>query len=768
MRLCLNVMGCGVLNMSEFRFIGKNLARQDAIDAATGKAVYCADRVIEGMLYAKTVRCNGVYGRLKSVDTTRASALDGVVFIATAEDIPGVKFHGISLIDQPVLVEVGGIFRLPGEPVAIVAAETERIAEQAVGMIEVEYEEFEPITDYLLACEPESPMIHNIRFPKEYDYAHGDVVKGFQEADIIFKYVQHVPGQEHAYLETEAALAYYDYEGVLTLVSQAHEPFGIRHQVARSLALSVGKVRSIVPTLGGSFGGKQNMTVHIHAALITYHTKRPVHMVWSREESFALSTKRHRGVFRYEIGAKKDGKLTAIKVDYTLDAGAYTEHSMGVTMCAGQSAIGPYYIPNVEVTGRSVFTNNPIAGAFRGYGGPQSVCGLERAMYKLAVELGVSPVDIRLKNMLRIGNKVGNREMVMNTDSNLQPTIESVLQMAENEKPQPSGSGKLVGRGLACALPQFDVSAKPYNGLTGAGAEVEVFFDGTLQVRTGLVEMGTGLRMALAQLAAETMGVDISNIEVILSDSALTPKAGPAVASRSLYCGGNAVVAAAKELKSRLMLHAAKMFASEENRISFDGKKFTEHKTHKELLLREVASNAFLTGVNLVGYAWIVGTEILLGHTHISTLADVEVDVITGEIELLLLATCHDSGKMINPLSVKGQLYGGAVMGQGWAINENLQVKGGRLVNRTLSEYLIPTSLDIAKTTKIGIIEDPYPDGPFGAKGVGEHSMYTIAPAIMNAIEDATGVSLRYFPATPETVWKEMRRQASENNREGM
>lgn len=740
--------------------IGKVIPRIDAINLATGKTQFCADKTIEGMLFAKTCRSKEVYAQILSIDTSKAKALPGVVAVATAEDIPGLNLHGIHILDQAVLVPVGGMVRLVGEPIAIVAAESIQLAEQAVELIQAEYRKLEPITDFEAACLDGSEQIHkDMKFAKEYCYNAGDINKGFFEADIIVEHTQYMPRQEHAYLETEAGIAYYDYDGMLTVYSQSQEPFGIRHQVARSLNLPVGKVRAIVPPVGGAFGGKQSMTVHIHIALLTYMTKRPVQMVWTREESLLMSTKKHPAIYRCKLGAKNNGLFTAFSVDYLLDAGAYTEHSPGVTMCAGQTAVGPYHIPNIEVMGRAVYTNNPISGAFRGYGGPQSTCAIERTIHKLAKQLNLDQAEIRRKNSLKIGDKPGNREMVIDSKVTLIETINNVI-AASGKKPEPSSKYKKTGRGIACSIPQFDVSAKPYNGLTGAGAEVELFFDGTVQIRSGIVEMGTGIRTALAQIVSQELSIDINKIEVILSDTAITPKAGPTVASRSMYCVGNAVKQATEQLKQRICDRAGIIFNVPSYCIEVKNERvFLKGMESKGFSLKEFAVSAFITGTNLVSYIYFKGVHAKLGHTYVSTLADVEVDEETGQVEILFIATSHDAGKIINPLSVKGQLVGGAVMGQGWALMENMQSLGGKILNRTLAEYLIPTSLDIPRKTEVISVEDPYPTGPYGAKGVGEHSMYTIAPAILNAIEDAVGIDLNTFPATPEVVWRALQEQ---------
>ena len=738
-------------------YIGKQVCRKDACLHVTGKTEFGADRRLPGMLVCRAFRSDQIHARLLSLDVSAARLMPGVACVITAEDIPGVNLHGLHKLDQPVLIPVGGILRMQGEPLAVVAAEEMSTVEAAIALIHAAYEPLPILSDPELAAQPGAPQIHPEQFAKEYEFHCGNVAVGFAQADVVVEHTQHVPRQEHAYLEPEAGISYYDYDGILTSYSPSQEPFNIRHQIARTLGLPVHKVRAIVPPLGGSFGGKQNMTVHLHSALVTFLTGRPAQMIWTREESMMLSTKRHPGVFHYRLGAKRSGELVALQADFLLDAGAYTEHSPGVTTAAGIAAAGPYRVPNAQVTGRSVYTNNPISGAFRGYGGPQANAALERAMHVLADRLGMDPIALRRVNALRQGDPVANDWMVTDSPVTLEETMDRVLEAA-GPIPPPTRPGRRVGRGIACGIPQFDVSAKPYNSLTGAGAEVELLFDGTFQVRTGIVEMGTGIRTALAQIVAQEMDVPLEQIDVVLGDTALVPKAGPTVASRAMYCAGNAVLQAVTDLRGRLFRRAGKRFGVPDYCIRAErGSIFALGRHEEALSLSDFAAEAFVLGENLVSFAWVVGTHAKLGQTYITTLADVEVDMQTGESQVLFLATCHDAGKVINPLNVQGQLVGGAVMGQGYALTEELQVRQGAVINKTLAEYPIPTALDIARRTRAISIESPYPTGPYGAKGVGEHSMYTVAPAILNAICDAAGIHLDTFPATPERVWRALK-----------
>lgn len=741
----------------ENKYIGKNIDRRDAIDSATGKLMFCAEKRFPGMLYAKTFRSDHVHAEVLEIDVSQAAQLPGVVAVATAKDIPGANIHGIHLLDQPVLVPVGGKVRLPGEPIAVVAAESVEIAEQALELIEVKYKPLEALNDPELATLESSPQVHETRVIRDYEYNNGDVEQGFKEADVIIEHTQYLPRQEHAYIEPEAGVSFYDSDGILTLFAPAQEPFNTRQQVARSLALPVDQVRAKVPNLGGSFGGKQAMTIQIHIALLTYMTKRPVQMIWTREESMLFSTKRHPGRYYYKIGATKDGMITSMVTDFLLDGGAYADQTPGVIPCAGAETVGPYYVPNIKSYGKGVYTNNPISGAFRGYGGLQTNTALERAIDILADKLGMDYAEIRRKNALKMGDKPGNSLMVTDSRVTLIDTIDQALAMA-GPKPEPSGKHKKVGRGIACSMPQFDVSAKPYNGLTGAGSDVELFVDGTVQVRAGVVEMGTGIKMSLGMIAAEELSLDLSQVDVLLSDSMRTPKSGPTVASRSMYCCGNSVKAAAIQLRERISGKAAEIFQVPAYCIVWeDGMVYAAGRKDEAMPLGKLATLCYMGGTNLVSSVFFTGTHAKLGHTFSTAVADVEVDEETGEVEVLFLGAAHDVGKMINPISVKGQIIGGGLMGMGYALMEDMGSEGGRIIARNFHEYAIPTATDIPKRMEIAIIEEPYPTGPYGAKGVGEHATCTCGPAILNAIADAVHINLDHFPATPERVWRAMK-----------
>jgi CO/xanthine dehydrogenase Mo-binding subunit len=752
--------------MKELEVIGRSVGRVDARGKVTGKARFAADLSLPGVLYAKTLRCPFPHARLLSLDTSKAERLPGVVAVLTADDVPGFNGHGIVMPDQPVLVPVGGTARLRGDPIALVAAESEAIAEKALGLIEVEYKKLEAVTDPEAAMQDGAPILiegEERNICGEHHFQRGDVAIGFAEADVIVENVFHTPRQEHAYLEPEAGLATVDDWGHVTVYTGAQDPvFYLRDPIAKALDLPENKVRVVALLTGGAFGGKTDVSLQIHLALLAFKTGRPVKMVWTREESMALSTKRHPMRIRHKIGATKEGRITAIEAEVLADAGAYVSCSPYVIGVACGQICGPYNVPHVKLDGYAVRTNNPISGACRGYGEPQGILVIECQIDALARRLGMDFIELRLKNAV----KPGMEPVIPGTVLNSPVTLPETIQLACREAgplPEPSGSGKLVGRGIACAMPCFDVTGYPWGALAATGASVEMFEDGAVTVRCGVCEVGTGILTVLAQIVAEELQVDVEDVEVIFGDSAYTPKTGPVVFSRSAYCAGNAVKLAAEKLKARLMEKAAGELNVGVEDLRLEKGRFLGAKDPEQgLTVAEAAALCYRHGVNMVSEGWLKSEREGVGHSYITTVADVEIDEETGQVTVLKLINCHDSGKALNPLNVKGQLIGGAIMGLGWVLSEDVPVEEGVILTPSLAEYLIPTAMDTPEESEALIIESPYPSGPYGAKGCGEASTSSAAPAILGAINNALRGMITELPATPDRVLKALREKATQ------
>jgi CO/xanthine dehydrogenase Mo-binding subunit len=749
------------LARKEGELVGRSVERLDGRSKVTGQTRFSADLEAPGMLHARTLRSPFAHARLVHLDTRDAEMLDGVAAVLTAHDIPGADRFGVVTPDQPVLVPPDGVVHMLGDPVALVAAESASIAQQALGLINVEYQPLPAVTTPESALLPDAPLLFADRpgnVCAEFSIEAGDVERGFSQSQIVIDNLYSTPRQEHAYLEPEAGLATIELDGTIVVYSGAQDTvFYLRGPIASVLAWPENKVRVVAVATGGAFGGKTDPSLQIHLALLALKTGRPVKMVWSREESLLVSTKRHPMKIRHRLGVSNQGRILAIEAHLVADAGAYTSHSPWVLPVACRQLAGAYSVENVKIHAQAVLTNNPISGACRGYGEPQAVLAVECQINLAARSLGLDPSEFRLRNALREGDTPPLYLLPLDSRVSLPDTTAKALERA-GPYPEPSSETKLTGRGMACAMPGFDVAGTSWGSMAGSGARLELFPDGSLVIQSGVCEIGTGITTALAQVAGECLGLDLEVIEVVHGDSATTPKSGPAVASRSAFCSGNAVRLAAEELAARLEAKAAEMMGAETDELILSqGKISVCRRPEKFLLIAEVANRCHQTGVNLVSEKWFHINHPDNGHSFTTVVADVEVDRETGLVEVLNLIVAHDAGRALNPVAVKGQLIGGALMGVGYALTEDAVTEDGVLLTSTLADYLIPTSLDIEVAIHSIIVEEPYPIGPFGARGVGEATTCAVPPAIMNAIYDATGVMVTELPANPEVILKAMR-----------
>jgi CO/xanthine dehydrogenase Mo-binding subunit len=688
---------------------------------------------------------------IRAVDVARARELPGVT-VLTAADVRGSNRFGPAKRDQPVLVGVGEEARFVGDALALVAAETVELAREARDRIVVEYDELPAVSSLRAALEGGGPVhadiLDNVCARGALDM--GDVQAGFAQADVILEETVFTPRQEHAYLEPEAALATFDERGRVVLSSCLQDPHYFGYDVAQAVGLAANRLRVVATPLGGGFGGKDDITLQAHAVLLALHTRRPVRMVYTREESFLAHPKRHPMEIRLKLGATHAGFLTALEAEVYADAGAYTGRSPVVITVALHSLSGPYAIPNLQLRGVALFTNNLITGACRGYGQPQTSAAREMVLDLLASRLGVDPVKLRKANALSRDDRPGTPLAKLDSDPSLRQVIDAAM---EEAGPRPSPSpGRRAGRGLACAMPLFDIGALPSLGLAGVSVGVEMMVDGSLIVTSSAVDMGQGVRSAMAMMAAEEFGLQAGAVTVLLGDTDTTPKSGPSTASRQTYVSGNAMLMAARALKERMVAEAAEQLDAAPESLEFrDGAVQVKGEPARALALGDLARHCYYLGIQLREESWFKAGHAIIGHTFVATVADVEVDPVTGEVQVRRLVTAHDTGKAINPVAVRGQLIGGSVQSLGWALMEDMAQVDGRVLKPSFSEYLIPTALDVPAVEAV-IVENPYPTGPFGAKGVGEHATVTTAPAVLNAVYDATGVMIRDYPATAEKV----------------
>lgn len=736
--------------------VGLSLPRPDALEKVTGRALYAADLYFDGMLYAKVLRSRYPHARLVKMEISKARALPGVAAVLTAEDIPGEKNHGLARPDWPVLAYDKVRYYL-GDAIAIVAAETEEIAEEALKLIEVEYEPFPIVSSPEEALEPGAPSIHEEGNILEHiKVRKGDVEEGFSQAEIVVESEFWTPSGDHCFLEPEAGVATID-DGRITVYVGSQIPFADRRQIAASLAIPEEKVRVIQTRVGGAFGGKEDISVQIHAALLAQATGRPVKLVWSRQESMVAHPKRHQTSIWMKTGVTREGKLLAVEARILGDSGAYASLGPYVMTRAATHLTGPYEVPHVKVDCYAMYTNNPPAGAYRGFGAPQAHFAAESQMDILAHELGLDALELRRRNALRVGSVTATGQ-VLRESVGLVRTMDKVAQAIEGWPAwvEAAPKGKRRGWGIACAYKNVGLGGSAPDS---AGATVEALEDGRVEVRAGAAEVGQGIVTVLAQLVAEELGLSHEKVKVLVADTALTPNGGATTASRQSFITGNAARLAAQEVKRTLAgvvgealnVPADSLVFEREQIQAADGRSLTLREATR--LAKEKGRSLSASSIYTAPRTVDLGEE---GDAHFAygyatQAAQVEVDITTGEVRVVRVVAAHDVGRAINPLAIEGQLEGGVLMGLGFALMEDFSVKEGVPQKTTLTKYKIATIKDVPEIVPI-IVEEEASEGPYGAKGVGEITSIPTCPAIINAIYDAIGVRMRRLPATPERV----------------
>ena len=715
--------------------IGKSLPRVDARGKVTGETLYSGDLSMPDMLHMKILFSDRPHARVLSIDTSEAEAAPGVVAVYTARDIP-VNEYGLQWQDQPVLCGPGSskpgtdVVRFVGDQVAAVVAQTEAEAAAAVKLIRVEYQDLPLVSDPVEAMKPDSPRVHehigDSNICVHYKIRKGNVEEGFAQADVIVEGEYRTPVQEHAYLQPEAGLAYLDEEGRITVACGGQWTHEDRHQVAHALGMTNEEIRIVYPAIGGAFGGREDMSVQIVLALAVWKLRKPVKIVWTRHESMIGHGKRHAAVVRAKWGATKDGKVVAIENELIGDGGAYMYTSNKVLGNSTITSTGPYNIPNVKTDVYGVYTNNLPGAAYRGFGAPQALFMVEMQMNKLAEKLGMDPVEFRLKNALKDGDPMG-----VGTPSPSPVTVIQCIEAArdkidwqESNKKEKGSTHIRRGVGFAAGFKNVGFS---FGYQENCWAKIEIHGNGEIErvvLHHAGAEVGQGTHTVMVQMAAEALGVPFEKVRIIASDSATMENSGSVSASRMTFMSGNAIRGAAEV--------ALKKWKAEE-RPAIGEFKYLAPRT-----------NQFQpeTGYSTPNFAY----------AFVAQAAEVEVDTETGHIRVKRFVSADDVGQAINPALVEGQVEGAVVQAQGYAVMEDWKMKDGRVLTDQLSTYLIPTIWDIPEKVETVIVEVPDPNGPWGARGLGELPFLTVAPAIGAAIHDATGVWVDEFPFTPERV----------------
>jgi len=781
--------------------IGQRLPKLDAPDKATGRAQYGHDVRLPGMLHGRILYSRYPRARIVKVDISRALALPGVKAIVTAADNPHTKF-GYGKDNTPLKGEVARSLR---DEIAAVAAIDEDLAAEALELIEVEYEPLSPVFDAEAALKVGAPLIHSERQSnlfQRYNYSHGDLETGERASEVTVEADYELPYVSHAAMETSVVVAAFDHRGHLTLYSTTQIPFLLQRDLAEALGLEGSDIRIIQTAIGGSFGrGLDIYPFEPIAALLARQAGKPVRVSFSRHEEFLAAPVRQPAKIHARAGAKRDGLLTFRDAYALLDIGAYVSWGSVTPLVMMETTASLYRVPHVRFVADCVYTNNPITGAVRGYGNPQSTFYTETLMDRLAVALDLDPVEFRLRNANRPNEETPQGLKI--TSCGLKECLEAVAARADSARMKDEGGrmkadgrlhpspfsphpSKKRGIGFASTL-NVGGGARIYRS-DGCGATVKVDDFGHVSLITGSTEIGQGSETVLAQIVADVLGVKVADINVLNSDTDVKPWDVGVHASRTTFIAGNAAHLAALDARRQLFETAAEMLkvspeklrardglivVEETNDAGGQGSGRAGERTHqlpitnyRSIELAKVArARHFREGGQVIlGEGWydpptkLVDKDTYKGNISAtygfgSQMAEVEVDTETGQVRVLRLVCANDVGRAINPMAVEGQIEGGAQMGLGYALTEEVIVKEGRVLNPDFLDYRLFTSADMPEIETI-IIETDDPQGPFGAKGVGEMGGTPTAAAIANAIYDAVGLRLTQLPMTPERVLK--------------
>jgi len=748
--------------------IGQPLPRVDAFGKVTGRAKFAEDYYLPNQLYAKVLRAKYPHAVITSIDISAALNVPGVVAILTSNDIPGSKVFGIIEKNQQVLAE-NKVYCL-GDGIALIAAESQEIAEQALKLIKVKYKKLPVISNPLEAKKLKAIQIHE---GKKNTFVHhkvrkGDIRTGFSQAEIMLKREYQTQHIEHSYLEPEAVLAEPDEQGGIRIIGSVQNLFSTRRSVAEVLNLNLNQVQIKQATLGGSFGGKDEASTLLccRAALLALTTGRPVKLVNSREESMLESYKRHPYFMKYKLGAKKDGMFTAFEIDCTADAGAYASTSAFVTWRSVVQATGPYRCKNIKTDTSAVYTNNNYTGAMRGFGSPQVCFASECIIDELAEKLDLNPLQFRFKNVFK-DNDITATGQKLNQNVSLTEALTKVTAASDFEnkwqkyrKEQNNSKSYKKGIGLACSYRGVSLGAE---GTDAAGVIVSVQTDGSVIVSSGLTDMGQGAQTVMSQITAEALGISLDRIRFLNTNTGRVPDSGPTVASRTTIMGGSAAKNAAEKVISIMSPVALDLLElTEENQIVSNKNYFVDIKNRKRILFSEVAEECFQRGISLFGFGWFKSPETTWDEktgrgdayftfVYGANVAEVLVDTETGKVDVTRIYSSHEVGKVINKAMVEGQIFGGVAMGLGYGLMEEFKLVDSIPQTLNFDEYLFPTIMDVPRVECL-IIENPDPIGPFGAKSIGEPANEIAAPAIINAVANATGKRIFQLPANLENV----------------
>ncbi|MEM4717593.1 MAG: xanthine dehydrogenase family protein molybdopterin-binding subunit [Desulfurococcaceae archaeon] len=768
---------------TDFKIVGKKVTRWDALDKVMGKPIFTADlfNFVKGAVFVYSVRSRYAHANIKRIDTSDAEKYPGVLAVLTASGIPGVNDVGYVIPDQPLLAHRK--VRYIGDTVALVVADSLENAMNASELVNVEYEPLKvyldpfEIVDFETFSEKDHVLIHDERktdILTRYRIRVGDVEKAFREAAVIVENLYKTPMQEHAYLEPEAAIAIPEPTGGVTIYVKTQCPFDVRRAVSNVLGLPYSYIRVIAPALGGGFGGAEDVGNEIaaKAALVALKLKKPAIILHTREESTIAHTKRHPMIAYYRHAASRDGTILGVEARILFDTGAYASLGPFVAWRAVVHSTGPYKVRNAKVDIVSVYTNRVPAGAFRGFGNPQVHFAVERQMDLLAEEIGIDPVELRLKNILRNGDRTVHGQL-LDHGVGLEEAIQRAVEISnyyEKRRKYEEINGN-ISRGIGIAI-MYHGNSIGAEGADYSSVSLIINRDGSITFRSGVTDMGQGSIQGLLNIAAEILGVPLSYFKVEWADTSSVPDSGPTVASRVTAMTGSATLVAAYKLRQRLNIVAQEMLrcGSSESVVIDMGKVYCKENPDMYITWRELVEQCFWIGVPLQEYGYFralpaewhdeTGTgQPYFTYTFGAIVSEVEIDLETGKAKVIEATAVYDIGRVVNRHGAELHAIGGYIQGMGYALTEDTYYsQDGKVLNVNFSTYHIPTMLDIPESINVDFVEAGFKLGPFGAKGLGEPVIVGIAPSVVNAIAHAlrdkqVKYKVNSIPVTPDYLF---------------
>jgi CO/xanthine dehydrogenase Mo-binding subunit len=759
-----------LLGRDDYLVVGKSVVRTDALDKCLGRARFTADYIPKGTVVVKVVRSNQPHALIRRIDARAALEVSGVYSVLTGSDVPGENQVGYAVPDQPLLNQEK--VHYVGDPIALVCAEDEHSAVEGMDAVEVEYDPLHANLTIDETLEEGALHIHeggNVALTSLI--RKGDVEEAFSKADVTIEETYETPYQDHMYLEPDVAYAVPEGRDKITVIGAMQSPFLVREKVAGVLGWGLNQVRVIQALTGGAFGGKDDTgpLVSAKAALAAVKLGRPAALVFDMEEVVAYTPKRFPARIHYKSGADSEGNFTAAKADITVDCGAYANRAPFWLWRQTVHAAGPYEVPNVYVDGRAVYTNRVFGGSFRGFGDLAIHFAVETQIDRMAAELGMDPVEIRLKNVLTVGKRTTSNQL-LESSVGIEKCIRGVTEAsdwANRRKLKPAGK-RAKGIGVGCAHHGISTSR---GAPDWSAASLILNEDGTLTYRTTICELGQGTPIGHAKIVAEILGAPFESIRIEIPNTDTMPNARPTHGSRGLALGGTAAADAALKLRKQMVEAAAALLECDEASIDLrGGRAFDKGDPSNGIDFGDLAHEMYVRGVNPAIYGFFVpprryfDVNTGLGvsypaYTFAATAVEVEVDLETGQVDVVKVWPAMDVGKAIDPLMVDGQIHGAISQGMGFALMEDLRLDGGRVLNPNFTDYIVPSSLDTPEVAETILVEEPYKHSAFGAKGVGEPSIISIVPAVTNAIYHATGISFNTIPVTAERLHAALRRR---------